>query len=141
MYHLTLNNSHTLKQSTTFEGSSYEENPFLSGLPLSESYNEKRPPATESEDSTSTEKDDNLIDMDSFHIIFKSSYVIVMLGSISDLYVNYYWRHWWFYLVKIWMTSSYYFVVHNFIQLTYSLKPLCMCFIKILKYQSRLLKK
>ena len=55
------------------------------------------------EDSSSTEKDDNLIDMDSFHITFKSSYVIVMLGSISDLKVNYYWCHWWFYLVKIWM--------------------------------------
>ena len=77
------------------------------------------------EDSTSTEKDEYLIDTDSFHITFKSSYVIVMLGSISDLYVNYYWRHWWFYLVKIWMISSYYFVVDNLIQLTYSLKSLC----------------
>ena len=64
--------------------------------------------------------------MDSVHIIFKSSYVIVMSGSINVLYVNSYWQHWWFYPVKMWMTSGYYFVVHNFIQLTYSLKPLCM---------------
>ncbi|KAH9753730.1 Receptor-like protein 15 [Citrus sinensis] len=62
---------------------SYEENPFLSGLPLSESCNEKRPPATEPEDSTSTEKNDNLIDMDKFDS-FNDLEVLDMSGNEID---------------------------------------------------------
>ncbi|KAH9687699.1 Receptor-like protein 13 [Citrus sinensis] len=57
-------------QFATFNESSYEGNTFLCGLPLPIC----RSPATMSEASIGNERDDNLIDMDSFFITFTTSY-------------------------------------------------------------------
>ncbi|XP_052298159.1 receptor-like protein 15 isoform X11 [Citrus sinensis] len=98
-------------QFATFNESSYEGNTFLCGLPLPIC----RSPATMSEASIGNERDDNLIDMDSFFITFTTSYVIVIFAIVIILYVNSYWRRRWFYFVEMWITSSYYFVVDNLI--------------------------
>ncbi|KAH9753656.1 retrovirus-related pol polyprotein from transposon RE1 [Citrus sinensis] len=98
-------------QFATFNKSSYDGNPFLCGLPLPIC----RSLATMSEASTSNEGDDNLIDMDSFFITFTISYVIVIFGIVVVLYVNPYWRRRWLYLVEMWITSCYYFVIDNLI--------------------------
>ncbi|KAH9753773.1 Receptor-like protein 13 [Citrus sinensis] len=57
-------------QFATFNESSYEGNTFLCGLPLPIC----RSPATMSEASIGNERDDNLIEMDSFFITFTTSY-------------------------------------------------------------------
>ncbi|KAH9753674.1 Receptor-like protein 1 [Citrus sinensis] len=98
-------------QFATFNESSYEGNTFLCGLPLPIC----RSPATMSEASIGNERDDNLIDMNSFFITFTTSYVIVIFATVIILYVNSYWRRRWFYFVEMWITSSYYFVVDNLI--------------------------
>ncbi|XP_052298178.1 receptor-like protein 13 isoform X9 [Citrus sinensis] len=98
-------------QFATFNENSYEGNTFLCGLPLPIC----RSPTTMSEASIENERDDNLIDTDSFFITFTTSYVIVIFGIVTVLYVNSYWRHRWFYFVEMWITSCYYFVVDNLI--------------------------
>ncbi|GAY60443.1 hypothetical protein CUMW_202030 [Citrus unshiu] len=98
-------------QFATFNESSYEGNIFLCGLPLPIC----RSPATMLEASIGNERDNNLIDMDSFFITFTTSYVIVIFAIVIILYVNSYWRRRWFYFVEMWITSSYYFVVNNLI--------------------------
>ncbi|KAH9753715.1 Receptor-like protein 13 [Citrus sinensis] len=98
-------------QFATFNESSYEGNTFLCGLPLPIC----RSPATMSEASIGNERDDNLIDIDSFFITFTTSYVVVIFGIVIVLYVNSYWRRKWFYFVEMWITSCYYFVVDNLI--------------------------
>ncbi|KAH9687690.1 Receptor-like protein 1 [Citrus sinensis] len=98
-------------QFATFNERSYEGNTFLCGLPLPIC----KSPATMPEASIGNERDDNLIDMDSFFITFTTSYVIVIFAIVIILYVNSYWRRRWFYFVEMWITSSYYFVVDNLI--------------------------
>ncbi|KAH9753691.1 Receptor-like protein 13 [Citrus sinensis] len=98
-------------QFATFNERSYEGNTFLCGLPLPIC----RSPATMPEASIGNERDDNLIDIDSFFITFTTSYIIVIFGIVIVLYVNSYWRHRWFYFVEMWITSCYYFVVDNLI--------------------------
>ncbi|KAH9753648.1 Receptor-like protein 13 [Citrus sinensis] len=102
-------------QFATFNESSYEGNTFLCGLPLPIC----KSPATTPEASIGNERDDNLIDMDSFFITFTTSYVIVIFGIVIVLYVNSYWRRRWFYFVEMWITSCYYFVVNNLIATRY----------------------
>ncbi|KAH9753624.1 Receptor-like protein 13 [Citrus sinensis] len=102
-------------QFATFNENSYEGNTFLCGLPLPIC----RSPATTPEGSIGNERDDNLIDMDSFFITFTTSYVIVIFGIVIVLYVNSYWRRKWFYFVEMWITSCYYFIVDNLITTRY----------------------
>ncbi|KAH9753783.1 Receptor-like protein 13 [Citrus sinensis] len=65
-------------QFATFNGSSYEGNTFLCGLPLPIC----RSPATTPEASIGNERDDNLIDMDNFFITFTTSYTILLQQDI-----------------------------------------------------------
>ncbi|KAH9753681.1 Receptor-like protein 1 [Citrus sinensis] len=65
-------------QFATFNESSYEGNTFLCGLPLPIC----RSPATTPEGSIGNERDDNLIDMDSFFITFTTSYTILLQQDI-----------------------------------------------------------
>ncbi|GAY68687.1 hypothetical protein CUMW_266070 [Citrus unshiu] len=102
-------------QFATFNESSYEGNTFLCGLPLPIC----RSPTTTPEASIGNERDDNLIDMDSFFITFTTSYVTVIFGIVIVLYVNPYWQRRWFYFVEMWITSCYYFVVNNLIATRY----------------------
>ncbi|KAH9753738.1 Receptor-like protein 13 [Citrus sinensis] len=65
-------------QFATFNERSYEGNTFLCGLPLPIC----RSPATTPEGSIGNERDDNLIDMDSFFITFTTSYTILLQQDI-----------------------------------------------------------
>ncbi|KAH9716557.1 Receptor-like protein 13 [Citrus sinensis] len=102
-------------QFATFNESSYEGNTFLCGLPIPICISL----ATMPEASIGNERDDNLIDMDSFFITFTTSYVSVIFGIVIVLYANSYWRRRWFYFVEMWITSCYYFVVNNLIATRY----------------------
>ncbi|XP_031281950.1 receptor-like protein 1 [Pistacia vera] len=99
-------------QFATFGESSYEGNPLLYGPPLpkcdANGSSSSMPRA-----STENDEDNNFIDVEIFYISFTVSYIIVLLGIATILYINPYWRRAWFYHVEMWTTSSYYFVVDH----------------------------
>ncbi|KAJ0031877.1 hypothetical protein Pint_14460 [Pistacia integerrima] len=101
-----------INQFGTFEENSYEGNPLLCGPPLpkcdANGSSSSMPRA-----STENNEDNNFIDMEIFYISFTVSYIIVLLGIATILYINPYWRRAWFYHVEMWATSSYYFVVDH----------------------------
>ncbi|XP_031261555.1 receptor-like protein 1 [Pistacia vera] len=99
-----------IAQFGTFEESSYEGNPFLCGQPLPKNCNviESRP-----KDSNITREDNDFIDMNIFYISFVVSSVIMLLKIVAVLLINPYWHRRWFYIVELWTTSCYYFVVDH----------------------------
>ncbi|GMP35501.1 hypothetical protein CsSME_00007905 [Camellia sinensis var. sinensis] len=98
----------------TFEESSYEGNPLLCGPPLHNDCNEIEVPSSMPNAPSSQEEEDGFIDMRAFYASFIASYITILLGILVVLCINPYWRRTWFYLIEVWITSSYYFVMDNF---------------------------
>ncbi|KAL7239567.1 hypothetical protein ACSBR2_005461 [Camellia fascicularis] len=99
-------------QFATFEESSYEGNPLLCGLPLQTNCN-KTVPISSLERKI---EDGGFIDMEVFYVSFLVSYIIVLSGIVAVLFINPHWRHAWFHLVEVCMTSWYYFFLDNFMK-------------------------
>ncbi|KAK6228928.1 hypothetical protein SCA6_017879, partial [Theobroma cacao] len=93
-------------QFATFDSSSYEGNPFLSGLPVEK--NRTKIAETPSDESKEQWYE---IDRTFFFASFTGTYVVFLLGFGTLLYINPYWRRRWFYLIENFLYSSYYFVV------------------------------
>ncbi|KAL8252325.1 hypothetical protein R6Q59_036018 [Mikania micrantha] len=83
----------------TFAKDSYEGNPLLCGLPLD---NECTTESHGTQPSNEEESDEKWYDMDmaSFYGSCSSTWFVFMLGFAVVLYVNHYWRRWWFHLVE-----------------------------------------
>ncbi|XP_034906212.1 uncharacterized protein [Populus alba] len=99
-------------QFATFEESSYKDNPFLCGEPLSKICGAAMPP---SPTPTSTNNEDNgsFIDMEVFYVTFWVAYIMVLLVIGTVLYINPYWRRAWFHFIEVSINNCYYFLVDN----------------------------
>ncbi|XVE71581.1 hypothetical protein DITRI_Ditri10aG0162900 [Diplodiscus trichospermus] len=97
-------------QFATFEESSYQGNPFLCGAPLPNNCSTSGPTSLMLKAST----DNGSIDMNVFYVSFFLSYVMVLLGIASVLYINPYWRRAWFHHIEVAITSCYYFLPKQF---------------------------
>ncbi|XP_059637849.1 receptor-like protein 13 [Cornus florida] len=98
-----------ISQFGTFEEDSYAGNRLLCGEPLPRNCTVTQPGMA----TNGSEADDGFIDMGTFYASFAASYVTVLLAIAAVLYINPYWRQTWFYLVEVYITSCYYFVVDN----------------------------
>ncbi|KAJ9175500.1 hypothetical protein P3X46_014050 [Hevea brasiliensis] len=100
------------QQFATFDASSYEGNPYLCGLPLPKN-------CTSSTESLSwprasaMDEDSGFLDMNVFYASFTVSYIFVLLGIFLVLCINPQWRHAWFYLIEMCISSCQYSVVSN----------------------------
>ncbi|KAK9268730.1 hypothetical protein L1049_000491 [Liquidambar formosana] len=105
-------------QFAIFEESSHEGNPLLCGPPLHNNCTKPGSPSPTQKASNLEGEDTGIIDKDIFFVSFVVSYIIVLLGIATVLYINPYWRQAWFHLVEVCATSCYYFVVDNFHRLS-----------------------
>ncbi|XP_059631353.1 cuscuta receptor 1-like [Cornus florida] len=98
-------------QFLTFNGSSYEGNPYLCGPQLEKNcttiVQSPNRPTTISEDSEAKWYE---IDPGAFYVTFSVSYIMFLLALASVLAINPYWRRRWFNFTEERMYSSYYFV-------------------------------
>ncbi|WVY97585.1 hypothetical protein V8G54_029736 [Vigna mungo] len=102
-------------QFITFDESSYEDNPFLCGLPLSKSCNPYIQPHAISPYSSHTDGCNcSFVDMFVFWISFGVSCTSAFLVTTTILYINPYWRRRWFYNIELVCTNCYYFIEDNF---------------------------
>ncbi|KAK7339812.1 hypothetical protein VNO77_20497 [Canavalia gladiata] len=97
-------------QFMTFDESSYEDNPFLCGLPLPRSCIPYEQPPSSYVDGDK----ESLIDINIFCISFIVSYMSMLLVIIVTLCINPYWRQAWFYYMDLVSTTCYYFIQDNF---------------------------
>eukprot|EP00261_Vitis_vinifera_P036617 XP_019077860.1 PREDICTED: probable LRR receptor-like serine/threonine-protein kinase At4g36180 isoform X3 [Vitis vinifera] len=100
----------TKAQFATFDESNYEGNPFLCGELLKRKCNTSiESPCAPSQSFESEAKwyDINHV---VFFASFTTSYIIILLGFATILYINPYWRHRWFNFIEECIYSCYYFV-------------------------------
>ncbi|XP_065629853.1 cuscuta receptor 1 [Quercus suber] len=90
----------------TFDENSYEGNPLLCGPPLHKECTEPTMLAAD----YGGEEGDSFIDMDVFYITFTVAYITV-LGIISLLCINPYWRQVWLRFIEVCIDICYGFVV------------------------------
>ncbi|RVW75204.1 Protein brassinosteroid insensitive 1 [Vitis vinifera] len=99
----------------TFGESSYEDNPFLCGPMLKRKCNT----STESPDSPSQSSQESEakwydINLVVFLATFVTSYIMILLGFATILYINPYWRQRWFNFIEECIYSCYHFACHTF---------------------------
>ena len=99
----------TKAQFGTFDESNYEGNPFLCGELLKRKCNTSiESPCAPSQSFKSEAKwyDINHV---VFFASFTTSYIMILLGFVTILYINPYWRHRWFNFIEECIYSCYYF--------------------------------
>ena len=96
----------------TFDESSYEDNPFLCGPLLKRKCNTSIEPSYSPPES-SRESEAKWYDIDHvvFFASFITSYIMILLGFVTILYINPYWRQRWLYFIEECIYSCYYFVL------------------------------
>ncbi|KAJ9693007.1 hypothetical protein PVL29_011922 [Vitis rotundifolia] len=97
----------TKAQFATFDESSYEGNPFLCGDLLKRKCNTSiESPCTPSESFESEVK------------CFTTSYIMILFGFATILFINPYWRHRWFNFIEECICSCYYFAFDSLSKLS-----------------------
>ncbi|KAM3686275.1 hypothetical protein ACJW31_11G186100 [Castanea mollissima] len=94
----------------TFDENSYEGNPLLCGPPLHKDCTKIGPQSIMPVDHME-EKSGSFMDISVFYISFVVAYIIVLLGIVTVLYINPYWRKAWFNLIEECIDTCYCFVV------------------------------
>ncbi|XP_022741989.1 probable LRR receptor-like serine/threonine-protein kinase At4g36180 [Durio zibethinus] len=96
-------------QFSTFEESSYEENPLLCGRPLNKSCTNPPTPYLLIVPSDEAQGKWFEVDFIAFYASFGVTYLVFLLGFVTVLFINPFWRRKWFHFVENFLSSSYYF--------------------------------
>ncbi|MED6194440.1 hypothetical protein PIB30_028600 [Stylosanthes scabra] len=104
-------------QFSTFDGSSYDGNPFLCGPPLPTSCN---PNNAKPNEIDTDEENNNWVDMIDFWVSFSIAYATILLVIAAVLCINPFWRRLWFYYVESVSINGYYFIEDNFRRLLHA---------------------
>ena len=103
----------------TFGESSYEDNPFLCGPMLKRKCNTSiESPYSPPESSRESEAKWYDINRVVFFASFTASYMMILLGIATVLYINPYWRQRWFNFIEECMYSCYYFAFDSLSKLS-----------------------
>ncbi|KAM4082547.1 hypothetical protein ACJW30_11G183400 [Castanea mollissima] len=94
----------------TFDENSYEGNPLLCGPPLHKDCTKTGPQSIMPVDHME-EKSGSFMDISVFYISFVVAYIIVLLGIVTIVYINPYWRKAWFNLIEECIDTCYCFAV------------------------------
>ena len=96
----------------TFNESSYEDNSFLCGPPLKGKCNSiTEPPYSPPKSSRGNEAKGYDINHVVFFASFITSYIMILLGFATVLYINPYWRQRWFFFIEECIYSCYFFAL------------------------------